>query len=108
MTVQVRPKGMLLITTGAAVVSVEKVPVNPVPQSYDPLNVMLVPPVYAPVGASTTLLICSEPTAIWLVAVHVAFADVAVDALSGSVTVPPVTGSVVPPAVRHTQSPTCT
>ena len=54
------------------------------------------------------MLICNDPTASSLVAVHVTFADEVADALSGSVSLPAVTGSAVPPAVRHTQSPTCT
>ena len=99
---------MPAITTGAAVVSVLNVPVKPVPQSYVPANVFVVPPVYAPAGASTTLRIRSEPVANRLATVHVTLADVVAAALSARVTRPAVTGTTVPAAVRHTQAPSCT
>ena len=44
-TVQVRPAGIPAIVTGVAVVSVVNVPVEPVPQLYVPLNVLVGAPV---------------------------------------------------------------
>lgn len=40
----VRPAGIPARTTGAAMVKVEKEPLNPVPQSYTPENVLEDPP----------------------------------------------------------------
>ena len=45
MTVHVRFAGMLEIITGVAVVNVVNVPVKPVPQLYEPENVLVAPPV---------------------------------------------------------------
>ena len=82
-----------------------KVPVKPVPQLYEPENVLLAPPVYPPAGSSTTLLIRNEPVDSRLVTRHVTADAVAVTALSGNVTEPAVTGTFAPPAVVHTQTP---